>query len=137
LKIVSVEHANLVAPVPVVQLVLDFDDFSDHSPAHLGPKFGKILHAFLTDLSVHGIAGVDDDGALISSLEQDESLRLGHLVVHIALPCSVLPEPKFFMAPSVSMSKGRPANRKSSTPIGAESLALPPGASRLLLSANC
>jgi hypothetical protein len=88
LRIVSgsvFEHANFVAPVPVVQLVLDFDDFSDHSPAHLGPKFGKILHAFLTDLSVYGIAGVDDDGALISSLEQDESLRLGHLVVHIAL----------------------------------------------------
>ena len=69
MKIVSgnaFEHASLVAPVPVVQLVLDFDDFSDHSPAHLGSNFGKILHVFLTYLSVHGIAGVDDDGALIS-----------------------------------------------------------------------
>ncbi len=88
MKIVSgsaFEGKNLIAPVPVVRLVIDFGDLSDHSPARLGGGFIAHLVEFLTELEAHGGAGKRGEDPFAADLSQDESLRLGHVVVRIAL----------------------------------------------------
>ncbi|PPR20960.1 MAG: hypothetical protein CFH39_02014 [Alphaproteobacteria bacterium MarineAlpha10_Bin2] len=48
-KIVSekvFEGRNLIAPVPVVRLVLDFAELSDHSSVRLGSEFTACLGNF-------------------------------------------------------------------------------------------
>lgn len=88
LKIVSAsafEHKNLVAPAPVIHLVLDFDDLSDRSPAQLGPEFCEILRLFFSELAKNGAAADDDAKNFVATLGQDNSPRLGHIVARLAL----------------------------------------------------
>ena len=63
-KIVSekiFEGRNLIAPVPVVRLVLDFAELSDHSPVRLGSEFTACLEEFLSVLEANTGGGNDRD----------------------------------------------------------------------------
>ena len=87
-KIVSekvFEGRNLIAPVPVVRLVLDFAELSDHSPVRLGSEFTACLGEFLSVLEANTGRGNDRDMNSAATFQRDESLRLGHVVVETAL----------------------------------------------------
>ncbi len=86
LKIVSgltFDGKNLIAPVPVVRLIIDFGDIANLSPAGLGPKFADVFAEFLTVLEAH--AGAVGREPLALAIDQDKFLGLGQLVACIAL----------------------------------------------------
>jgi cyanophycin synthetase len=79
------EGRNLVAPVPVVRLVLDFAELADRSPARLGPIFTACLEEFLSVLEANGGGGEDSPNYSAPDFRDDETFRIGHVVAAIAL----------------------------------------------------